>query len=71
LPHYGAHQPGACPRTNATRHWSLCERLTGPDIAELITVYRSGATAASLAAAHGVSLTASSASCAPLMSAGR
>ena len=37
--------------------WSLRERLDEREIAELITAYRDGATAASLAAAHGVSLT--------------
>ncbi|MBV8995918.1 MAG: hypothetical protein JO287_19940 [Pseudonocardiales bacterium] len=36
--------------------WSLHERLDEREIAELITAYRSGATATSLAAAHGVSL---------------
>ena len=38
---------------NAKRPWSLRERL---DIAELITAYRDGATAASLATTHSVSL---------------
>ena len=36
--------------------WSLRERLDERDIAELITAYRDGATAASLAFTHGVSL---------------
>jgi hypothetical protein len=38
------------------RPWRLRDRLDEGDIAELITAYRDGATAASLAAAHGVSL---------------
>ena len=38
------------------RPWSLRDRLDERDIAELITAYREGATAASLTAAHGVSL---------------
>jgi 2,4-dienoyl-CoA reductase-like NADH-dependent reductase (Old Yellow Enzyme family) len=38
------------------RPWSLRERLDEHDIAELITAYRDGATAASIAATHGVSL---------------
>jgi hypothetical protein len=44
------------PRPNAKRPWSLRDRLDEHDIAELITAYRDGATAASLAATHGVSL---------------
>jgi hypothetical protein len=43
-------------RLSAERPWSLRERLDERDIADLITAYRDGATAASLAAAHGVSL---------------
>ncbi|HKR51787.1 MAG TPA: hypothetical protein VJT72_19825, partial [Pseudonocardiaceae bacterium] len=39
------------------RPWSLRERLDEREITELIATYRNGATAASLAAAHGVSLT--------------
>jgi hypothetical protein len=39
------------------RAWSLRERLVERDIAELITTYRKGATAASLTTTHGVSLT--------------
>jgi hypothetical protein len=42
--------------SSGQRPWSLCERLDERDIAELITAYRDGATAASLATAHGVSL---------------
>lgn len=38
------------------RPWSLRERLDERDIAELITAYRNGATAASLATTHSVSL---------------
>jgi len=46
-----APKPSAqCPR-------SLHDRLNEGDIADLITAYRQGATAASLAAAHGLSLT--------------
>jgi hypothetical protein len=44
------------PRASAKRPWSLRERLSERDIANLITAYRDGATAASLATAHGVSL---------------
>jgi 2,4-dienoyl-CoA reductase-like NADH-dependent reductase (Old Yellow Enzyme family) len=36
--------------------WNLHERLDEREIAELITAYRDGATAASLAATHGMSL---------------
>jgi len=43
-------------RANAKRPWSLRERLDERDIAELITAYRDGATAASLATTHSVSL---------------
>jgi 2,4-dienoyl-CoA reductase-like NADH-dependent reductase (Old Yellow Enzyme family) len=43
-------------RPSTQRPWSLRERLDEREIAELITSYRNGATAASLAAAHGVSL---------------
>jgi 2,4-dienoyl-CoA reductase-like NADH-dependent reductase (Old Yellow Enzyme family) len=42
--------------SSGQRPWSLRERLNERDIAELITAYRDGATAASLAATHGVSL---------------
>ena len=48
--------PVCAPRSNARRPWSLRERLDDRDIANLITAYRDGATAVSLAAAHGVSL---------------
>jgi len=44
-------------RPSAKRPWSLRERLDERDIAELITAYRDGATAASLATTHSVSLT--------------
>lgn len=44
------------PRPSAKRPWSLRDRLNERDITDLITAYREGATAASLAAAHGVSL---------------
>ncbi|MGH3804173.1 MAG: hypothetical protein ACRDTD_29370 [Pseudonocardiaceae bacterium] len=48
--------PGRAPRPSAQRPWSLRDRLDDRKIAELITAYRNGATAASLAATHGVSL---------------
>jgi hypothetical protein len=41
---------------SAKRPWSLRERLDERELAELITAYRDGATAASLATTHGVSL---------------
>jgi hypothetical protein len=44
------------PKPSAKRPWSLRERLDERDIANLITAYRNGATAASLAATHSVSL---------------
>jgi hypothetical protein len=44
-------------RPSTKRPWSLRERLDERDIAELITAYRDGATAASLATTHSVSLT--------------
>jgi hypothetical protein len=44
-------------RPRAKRLWSLRERLDERDIAELITAYRKGATAASLAITRSVSLT--------------
>ena len=43
-------------RSSTQCPWSLRERLDEHEIAELITGYRRGATAASLATAHGVSL---------------
>ena len=49
--------------------WSLHERLDERDIAELITAYRNGATAASLATTHSVASAASNASYAPPVSA--
>ena len=48
--------PVRAARPSAKRPWSLRERLDERDIAELSSAYRNGATAASLAAAHGVSL---------------
>jgi hypothetical protein len=48
--------PVPTPRPTATRPWSLRERLTERDIAELINAYRDGTTAASLAAAYALSL---------------
>ena len=48
-------RPVRAPKPSAKRPWSLRERLDEQDIAELITAYRDGATAASLAATHGVS----------------
>jgi hypothetical protein len=44
------------PRDRAHRPWSLRERLTERDIANLITAYRNGATAASLATTQTLSL---------------
>jgi 2,4-dienoyl-CoA reductase-like NADH-dependent reductase (Old Yellow Enzyme family) len=49
--------PVRAARPSAKRPWSLRERLDEREIAELITAYRNGTTAASLATAHGVSLT--------------
>ena len=49
-------RPVCAPRPNAKRPWSLRDRLDERDIADLITAYRDGATAASLAAAHDLSL---------------
>jgi 2,4-dienoyl-CoA reductase-like NADH-dependent reductase (Old Yellow Enzyme family) len=48
--------PPRAARPSAKRPWSRHERLDERDIAELITAYRKGATAASLAITHGVSL---------------
>jgi len=48
--------PVRAARPSAKRPWNLRERLDQSEIAELITAYRNGATAASLAAARGVSL---------------
>jgi hypothetical protein len=45
-----------CLRPSAKRPWSLRDRLDEGDIADLITPYREGATAASLAAAHDLTL---------------
>ncbi len=55
--HTAAHiSPVRTPRLSAKRPWSLRDHLDERDIADLITAYREGATAASLTAAHGVSL---------------
>jgi 2,4-dienoyl-CoA reductase-like NADH-dependent reductase (Old Yellow Enzyme family) len=57
LCHTGARtSPARAPRLSAKRPWSLRDRIDERDIADLITAYREGATAASLAAAHGLSL---------------
>jgi hypothetical protein len=48
--------PARTARPTATRPWSLRDRLTKREITKLITAYRDGATAASLATAHGLSL---------------
>jgi hypothetical protein len=48
--------PARTPRPIATRPWSLRDRLTERDITELITAYRDGVTAASLAADYALSL---------------
>ena len=48
--------PVRTPIPSAKRPWSLRERLDDHHIADLITAYRNGATAASLAATHGLSL---------------
>jgi 2,4-dienoyl-CoA reductase-like NADH-dependent reductase (Old Yellow Enzyme family) len=48
--------PVRAARASAKRPWSLRERLDEREIAKLNTAYRNGATIASLAAAHGVSL---------------
>jgi hypothetical protein len=63
--------PMPTPRPSAQRPWNLRERLDEHDIADLITAYHNGTTATSLAITHGVSLKVSSASCTPLVSAGR
>jgi hypothetical protein len=47
--------PARAARPSTKRPWSLRERLDERDIGELITTYREGATAASLATTHGVS----------------
>jgi hypothetical protein len=52
--------PMRIPRPSAQRPWSY-ERLSERDLANLVTAYRDGAAAASLATAHGVSLKASNA----------
>jgi 2,4-dienoyl-CoA reductase-like NADH-dependent reductase (Old Yellow Enzyme family) len=48
--------PVGAPRSSTQRPWNLHERLDERETAELITAYRNGATAASLATTHGVSL---------------
>ncbi len=52
----GTHQPCAYPQTNRDASMGLRDRLTERDIAELMTAYRDGATAASLAADYALSL---------------
>jgi hypothetical protein len=47
--------PVRTPRLSTQRPWSLRERLGEREITDLITAYRDGATAASLAATHDVS----------------
>jgi hypothetical protein len=49
--------PVCAPKPSAKRPRSLHDRLHERDITNLITAYHQGATAASLAAAHGLSLT--------------
>lgn len=44
------------PSPSTQRPWSLRNRLNERDITDLITAYRQGTTAATLAAAHGLSL---------------
>jgi hypothetical protein len=51
LPHYGDHQPRARCETEHETSVGLRERLDEREIAELISGYRDGATAASLATA--------------------
>jgi hypothetical protein len=48
--------PVCAARPSTKRPWRLRDRLDERDIAELITAYRDGATAASLATTHGLSL---------------
>jgi hypothetical protein len=48
--------PVRTPRPSAKPPWTLRDRLDERDVAKLITAYRNGATAASLAIAHAVSL---------------
>ena len=48
--------PVRTPKPSAKRPWRLRERLDDREIAELITGYRNGATAASLTTTLGVSL---------------
>ncbi|MGH3965433.1 MAG: hypothetical protein ACRDRY_19605 [Pseudonocardiaceae bacterium] len=48
--------PVRAAKPSAQRPWNLRERLDEREITELITAYRDGATAASLATAHSVSL---------------
>jgi hypothetical protein len=48
--------PARAARPSAKRPWNLRERLDEREIAKLITAYRDGATAASLATTHSVSL---------------
>jgi hypothetical protein len=48
--------PMRAPKPSTKLPWSLHERLDEREIAELITGYRNGATVASLATTHSVSL---------------
>jgi hypothetical protein len=57
------------PKPSLKRPWRPRDRLDENDIADLIITYQQGATVAFLAAAHGMSLRASSASYTPPVSA--
>ena len=48
--------PVRAARPSTKRPWSFRERLDEREITQLITAYRNGATTASLAAVHGLSL---------------
>jgi hypothetical protein len=62
--------PLPTPEPSARRPWRLRDRLNECDITDLITAYREGATAASLATDHGLSPRVSNASCTSPVSAG-
>jgi hypothetical protein len=64
-------RPSSAPEPSARRPWRLRDRLTEGDIADLITAYRDGATATSLAAAHGLSFKSVKRLCTSPVSAGR
>jgi hypothetical protein len=64
-------RPSSAPEPSARRPWRLRDRLTEGDIADLITAYRDGATATSIAAAHGLSSKVSNAYRTSPVSAGR